>query len=72
MSKFLKFIELSYRTLVVQYYYRYLHEKQCRKMKKYIHGDIEKYKKYGRRSLVYGKKRADNHKKIYELQTCFL
>lgn len=72
MSKFLKFIELSFRTLVMQYYYRYLHEKQIGKMNKYIHRDIDKFKKYGKKSLAYVEKRADNHEKIHELQKCFL
>ena len=72
MSKFSKFIELCYRTLVVQYYYRYLHYRQISRMNKYIHRNLDKFKKHGKKSLVYVQKRADNHEKIAELQKCFL
>lgn len=72
MSKFLKFIELCYRTLVVQYYYRYKNDWLISRANKYMHTNLTKFKKYARKALECNSDRTDNHAKIHELQKCFL
>lgn len=72
MSKFSKFIELSFRTLVVQYYYRFKNDWLISRANKYMYTNLTKFKIYSRKALKCISDRANNHEKIAELQKYFL